>query len=137
MVVAPRHVLGVLARVSLSCLLAASASVKLLDGHTHDLLLSKELYYLAALLEYAAALMLWSRWRGAVVVVLLCGLLSAGVYVMLSGPVEGSRCGCFGSHRLARAEHLALISLMGMLALISTIWSGGRVALGQVHAERQ
>ena len=111
----PRWLVGV-CRAVLSSLLAVTAVAKLSSGHDPGYWLRIEWYYVAAIAELVASVAVWTRVSQAVARLLVVVLVAVTVKYWISG--DHWQCGCFGGWPVTRRQHLALISIMGLCALI-------------------
>lgn len=99
----------------LSLILVLTGMAKLSSGYSLQYWLSRDLYYMIAIFELAAAVAIWTSFSRFVAVLLVVVLLAVSVGYWWSR-VHWS-CGCFGDWPVSRRQHLMLTAIMGLCAL--------------------
>jgi len=101
--------------IVLAAVLVLTASLKLLEGHRPDYLVSESVLYLVAGVEYvlAALLILRRVLAGAIGAILIFG---GGVF--LASTHTTAHCGCLGRLGLSPRTHLLVAAGCGVLASV-------------------
>lgn len=117
----------------LSLALAGTAAVKVWSPYDPSFAVSSGVYYGSVVIEAAAALLLWSRFRRVVAIAVLVLLLAVAAYLWWHGGFRSARaCGCFGAWHVPPTVHFAVVGMLGLLACI-TYWCP---QAGQVPRQR-
>lgn len=105
---------ALIARCLMAGLAALLAGLKLVGGYDPALSIPQWLYWVVALAELAASVLLFTKWRGQAMGLLLLVWLSGSILGIVLPAV---RCGCLGgSVHVTREQHVGLACVLGLLA---------------------